>query len=245
MVDSDLRLAGQERMLVDAGLITIDLRRADQDGVLVDVGPKTIKLQSSKTRLMDLSAERILVTGGSGFFGSHLVEMPRERGTDSLFAPRHIDYDLSQQEAARQILADTSPDIAIHLSAEVGGVVANLVNPGRFFYANLAMGPHLIEESRSLKVRKFVQVGTVRTHPKLTPIPSREDDLWSGYPEEVTNAYRASGDVARQNGGAKARAGAGDHRRHVQRSAYNAGRHYRCLSGDLQRQLGPGGTPRF
>lgn len=189
MVDSDLRLAGQERMLVDAGLITIDLRRADQDGVLVDVGPKTIKLQSSKTRLMDLSAERILVTGGSGFLGSHLVEMLRERGADSLFAPRHIDYDLAQQEAARQILADTRPDIVIHLAAEVGGVGAHLVNPGRFFYANLAMGPHLIEESRSLKVRKFVQVGTVRTHPKLTPIPSREDDLWSGYPEEVNAPY--------------------------------------------------------
>lgn len=138
---------------------------------------------------MDLSAERILVTGGSGFLGSHLVEMLQERGADSLFAPRHIDYDLTQQEAVRQILADTRPDIVIHLAAEVGGIGANLANPGRFFYANLAMGLHLIEESRRLKVRKFVQVGTVCAYPKLTSIPFREDDLWKGYPEETNAPY--------------------------------------------------------
>ncbi len=133
------------------------------------------------------SGRRVLVTGGGGFFGRHLVaRLARERPA-ALLAPRAKDYDLREAGAVERCLADTRPDCVIHAAAAVGGIGANRLHPGRFFYDNAIMGLHLIEAARRLGVAKFVCLGTVCAYPGDTPVPFREEDLWNGYPE-VTNA---------------------------------------------------------
>ena len=135
------------------------------------------------------SARRVLVTGGHGFLGSHLLQLLASRGCDDLVAPSRAESDLTDPEAVRQLVQASRPDIIMHLAAEVGGIGANLTSPGRFFYANLAMGLHLMEEARCAGVEKFVQLGTICAYPKNTPVPFREEDLWNGYPEESNAPY--------------------------------------------------------
>jgi GDP-L-fucose synthase len=129
---------------------------------------------------------RIVVTGGSGFLGSHVTERLTELGAD-VVVPRSKDYDLTVEEAAKQLYADTSPEIVIHLAARVGGIGANRKHPGAYWYDNLMMGALLLEHARRTGVGKFVQLGTICSYPNLTPVPFREENLWDGYPE-VTNA---------------------------------------------------------
>lgn len=131
---------------------------------------------------------RVLVTGGSGFLGSHVVERLRACGADP-FVPRRAQYELTRQADVERVYADARPDIVMHLAAEVGGIGANRAAPGRFFYANAMMGVAMIEQARIAGVRKFVQVGTVCAYPKFTPVPFLEDDLWAGYPEETNAPY--------------------------------------------------------
>ncbi len=140
---------------------------------------------------MNLSNECILVTGGTGFLGTHVVAQLKRAGVpdSNILIPRHADYDLTQADAVARIFRDMTPTVVIHLAAEVGGIGANRASPGRFFYANMAMGLHLIEQSRLAGVKKFVQLGTVCAYPKHTPVPFREDDLWTGYPEETNAPY--------------------------------------------------------
>jgi len=140
---------------------------------------------------VNFAKDRFLVTGGAGFLGSFVCRKLRQRGVsgDRLVVPRRRDYDLVDQQAAKKLYADARPDVVINLAAEVGGIGANRANPGRFFYANLAMGLHLIEQGRLAGLKKFVQVGTICAYPKLTPVPFREQDLWSGYPEETNAPY--------------------------------------------------------
>lgn len=139
--------------------------------------------------MIDLTKERILVTGGAGFVGRQLCDMLRDRGCKNLFTPRSADYDLVDRAAVARMLAAFKPSIIIHLAAKVGGIGANRENPGLYFHDNLVMGVNLIEESRKTGLKKFVQVGTVCAYPKFTPVPFREDDLWNGFPEETNAPY--------------------------------------------------------
>ena len=140
--------------------------------------------------MTDLTGKRVLVTGGAGFLGSFVNEELAKRDVGEIIVPRSARYDLTEQAAVRSLMADAKPDIVLHLAAEVGGIGANRNNPGRYFYANMAMGLHLIEESRRLgTVEKIVQVGTVCAYPKYAPVPFKVDDLWNGYPEETNAPY--------------------------------------------------------
>jgi GDP-L-fucose synthase len=131
---------------------------------------------------------RALVTGGGGFLGSHLVERLEGDGHE-VFAARRRDYDLTSMDGASRLFEDTRPELVFHLAAEVGGIGANRTNPGRYWYANLVMGAHVLEQSRIHEVRKLVVTGTVCAYPKHAPVPFREDDLWDGYPEETNAPY--------------------------------------------------------
>ena len=132
---------------------------------------------------------RVMVTGGAGFLGRSVVRRLEAGGVRDIFVPRSAEYDLRTAEGVADALADGRPEVVIHLAAVVGGIGANRENPGRFFYENAAMGIALMEQSRTAGVEKFVQIGTVCSYPKFTPVPFREDDLWSGYPEETNAPY--------------------------------------------------------
>ena len=131
---------------------------------------------------------RVLVTGGGGFLGSHLVERLEGEGHDVAVARRR-DYDLTSYADAERLFRDAEPELVFHLAAEVGGIGANRANPGRYWYANLMMGAHVLELSRIAGVEKLVIAGTVCAYPKHTPVPFSEDDLWNGYPEETNAPY--------------------------------------------------------
>lgn len=131
---------------------------------------------------------RALVTGGAGFLGSHLVERLVAAGAE-VVAPRRRDYDLTSMDDAARLFADARPDVVFHLAAEVGGIGANRANPGRYWYANLVMGAHVLEQCRLHRVGKLVLVGTVCAYPERAPLPFREEDLWNGYPEETNAPY--------------------------------------------------------
>jgi len=135
------------------------------------------------------SGKRVTVTGGAGFLGSFVVEKLRQRGCREVCIPRSQDCDLVQMEAVRQLYRDAKPDIVIHLAARVGGIGANMANPGKFFYDNLMMGAQLMEVGRQVGLEKFVAIGTICAYPKFTPLPFKEDDLWNGYPEETNAPY--------------------------------------------------------
>lgn len=135
------------------------------------------------------SGKSVLVTGGAGFLGRHVVAMLRERGAERVFVPRSSEFDLREKDAIIRALNWSRPDVIIHLAAVVGGIGANRKNPGRFFYDNAIMGIQLMEQARQFGVEKFVTIGTVCAYPKHTPVPFREDDLWNGYPEETNAPY--------------------------------------------------------
>jgi len=140
---------------------------------------------------MDLTQESIVVTGGAGFLGRHVLAQLQSAGVSpaNIKVPRRADYDLTEANQVSRMYRDLRPTVVIHLAAEVGGIGANQANPGRFFFANMAMGLHLIEQGRMAGLKKFVQTGTVCAYPKFAPVPFKEADLWNGYPEETNAPY--------------------------------------------------------
>ena len=139
--------------------------------------------------MLQLSGKSIVVTGGAGFLGRHVVDKLRERGCTKVFVPRSRDYDLRTESGIVRMMRDARPDVVIHLAAVVGGIGANRQNPGKFFYDNLIMAVQLIEHARLAGVEKFVAIGTICSYPKFAPIPFKESDLWNGYPEETNAPY--------------------------------------------------------
>lgn len=141
--------------------------------------------------MIDLARERIVVTGGNGFLGRRVVARLRSEGVppEQILVPGSEDFDLTRDDNVARMYQQLRPTIVIHLAAKVGGIGANRDNPGAFFYANMAMGLHMIEHARRAGLKKFVQAGTICAYPKLTPVPFREDNLWQGYPEETNAPY--------------------------------------------------------
>ncbi len=133
--------------------------------------------------------KRVMVTGGRGFLGSHVVAKLREHGATQIDIVRRDEFDLRQLVDIRRALETYTPDVVIHLAAIVGGIGANREHPAEFFYDNLMMGVPLLHESWRAGVGKFVALGTVCAYPKYTPVPFREEDLWNGYPEETNAPY--------------------------------------------------------
>jgi GDP-L-fucose synthase len=136
-----------------------------------------------------LASRRILVTGGGGFLGSHLLDRLRRAGCGHIMAPRRREFDLTDAQAIEKLFRDFRPEVVIHAAAAVGGIGANRDNPGRFFYENAIMGIQLIEACRRYQVEKTVVLGTICAYPKFTPIPFSEAALWDGYPEETNAPY--------------------------------------------------------
>ena len=135
------------------------------------------------------SRQRVLVTGGTGFLGTHVVRKLQERQCAAVCAPAHSEYDLRDEGQVVHVYRDTRPTLVIHLAAVVGGIGANRERPGEFFYDNLMMGAHLFHEAWRAGVDKFVAIGTICAYPKFTPVPFKEDHLWDGYPEETNAPY--------------------------------------------------------
>jgi GDP-L-fucose synthase len=133
--------------------------------------------------------KRVMVTGGSGFLGSAVVDKLGQRGCQDIFIPRSNKYDLVQLQDIQRAIKDGNPDIILHLAARVGGIGANQAHPAEFFYDNLMMGVQLIHEAWRAGVSKFVAIGTVCSYPKFTPVPFQEEELWNGYPEETNAPY--------------------------------------------------------
>ena len=136
-----------------------------------------------------LQGKRIVVTGGAGFLGRAVCQRLNALGASEVLIPRRAEFDLTTEKAVDRLYKEMRPQIVLHLAAEVGGIGANMMNPGRYFYANMAMAMHLIEGARRYGVEKFLQTGTICAYPKFTPVPFQEENLWNGYPEETNAPY--------------------------------------------------------
>ena len=146
-------------------------------------------MNNNLNQSIDWSSKCVLITGGAGFLGSFVVQKLKELGCKDIFVPRSKEYDLVDMEAVRRLYNNAKPDIVIHLAGRVGGIGANRVNPGKFFYGNIMMGVQMIEQGRLNRIEKFVAMGTICCYPKFTPVPFKEEELWNGYPEETNAPY--------------------------------------------------------
>src|SRR5918998_699626 len=135
------------------------------------------------------SDRTVVVTGGRGFLGTAVCARLRQRGVERLVTPGSADYDLRRPDDVARLFADARPDLVIHLAARVGGIGANMASPADLYLENLLMGTYVLEEARRRAVDKTVVAGTICSYPKFTPVPFKEDALWSGYPEETNAPY--------------------------------------------------------
>lgn len=139
---------------------------------------------------LSLAGKQVLVTGGAGFLGSHVVDVLRARGVTNVVVPRKSEYDLTDKDAVAYLLHDEYDfDLIIHCAARMGGIGANQANPGQFFYENLMMGAHIIEQARLAEIPKVVLIGTICSYPKFAKVPFREEEIWDGAPEDTNGPY--------------------------------------------------------
>jgi GDP-L-fucose synthase len=141
------------------------------------------------TAMLTITDKRVLVTGGSGFLGRHVVDSLKKHGCREVIVVRKAQHDLTREPDVKRLFEDAKPHVVIHLAAVVGGIGANRDNPGTFFYQNVMMGALTMEYARKAGVEKFVGVGTICEYPKVAPVPFLERDLWNGYPEETNAPY--------------------------------------------------------
>jgi GDP-L-fucose synthase len=137
---------------------------------------------------MKLNGSTIIVTGGNGFLGRPVVALLEAAGATCI-VPRSAEHDLTTEAAVARLFGEVDADAVVHLAARVGGIGANRDNPGYFIYANMVMGALMMEHARRAGVEKYLQVGTVCSYPKHTPVPFHEEFLWEGYPEETNAPY--------------------------------------------------------
>lgn len=135
------------------------------------------------------NTKKVIVTGGAGFLGQVVVQQLKAKGCKSVVVPRSKEFDLRKEANIAKLYNKAKPDVVVHLAASVGGIGANLDNPGKFFYDNLIMGAQLMEQARQFGIPKFVTIGTICAYPKFTPVPFKEENLWNGYPEETNAPY--------------------------------------------------------
>ncbi len=157
--------------------------------VLVHTVKSMTERRTDGMAVCNLKGKKIMVTGGGGFLGGFLVEKLAQLGVGDVFIPRSSSYDLTRQDVVNALFKEAKPEVVFHLAAKVGGIGANQVNPGLFFYANMAMGLNVIEECRRNGVEKLVFLGTTCAYPKFTAVPFREEELWAGFPEETNAPY--------------------------------------------------------
>ncbi len=139
--------------------------------------------------MIDLSKNKVIVTGGAGFLGNYVLEKLKKRNCKDIFVPIKEEYDLRDLDTIKKMYKYANASMVIHLAAVVGGIGANKKNPGSFFYDNLIMGIQLMEQARLNNIEKFVAIGTICAYPKYTKVPFKEEDLWNGYPEETNAPY--------------------------------------------------------
>ncbi|OGM81164.1 GDP-fucose synthetase [Candidatus Woesebacteria bacterium RIFOXYB1_FULL_41_13] len=131
--------------------------------------------------------KRVVITGGNGFLGKHLVAQVEKKGPKSIFVPKSSEYDLRKYEDCLKVAK--KGDIIIHLAANVGGIGYNREFPADLFEDNILMGTFMMMAAREAKVEKYVALGTICAYPKFTPVPFKEENLWNGYPEETNAPY--------------------------------------------------------
>lgn len=140
-----------------------------------------------------MKIERILVTGGAGFLGKHVVgQISRDYPNTQIIVPRSKDVDLRNRNHTLDYFKQIKPNVVVAIAARLGGIGDNRKNPAYYFYDNMMIGMNTIDACNECNVNKLVLIGTVCSYPKFTPVPFVEEDLWNGYPEPTNGAYGIS-----------------------------------------------------